>query len=162
MDFYQFSFDDMQLADALTKQPGRTAFIDECGSYGFDFEKEGTSSYYIVCAVIVNNKDISELEQKVSILRENYFGRKEMKSSSIGSNHPRRAKVLTGLLQLDFQLVILIADKQAFYENSPLRDYKSSFVKFLHQKLYNSMYCAYPKLKIVDRKSTRLNSSHIH
>ena len=150
MSFYQFSFEDMQFAEALTKQPGRTAFIDECGSYGFDFEKEGTSSYYIVCAVIVNNKDISELEQKVSILRENYFGRKEMKSSSIGSNHPRRAKVLTGLLQLDFQLIILIADKQAFYENSPLRDYKSSFVKFLHQKLYNSMYCAYPKLKIVE------------
>ena len=150
MDFYQFSFEDMQFADALTKQPGRTAYIDECGSYGFDFEKDGTSSHYIVCATIVNNKDIPELAQKVSILRENYFGKKEMKSSSIGSNHLRRAKVLTGLLQLDFQLIILIADKQAFYKNSPLRDYKSTFVKFLHQKLYDSMYCAYPKLKIVE------------
>lgn len=131
MDFYQFSFEDMQFADALTKQPGRTAFIDECGSYGFDFDKDGTSSHYIVCAVIVNNTDISELEQKVSILRERYFGKKEMKSSSIGSNHPRRAKVLTGLLQLDFQLIILIADKQAFYEKSPIRDYKSTFVKLV-------------------------------
>lgn len=150
MDFYQFSFEDMQLAEALTQQPGRTAFIDECGSYGFDFEKEGTSSHYIVCAVIVNNKDISGLEQKVSILRKNYFGTKEMKSSSIGSNHPRRAKVLTELLQLDFQLIILIADKRSFYEKSPLKDYKKTFVKFLHKKLYDSMYCAYPKLKIVE------------
>lgn len=150
MEPYQFSFDDMQFAETLAKQPGRTAFIDECGSFGFDFEKAGVSSHYIVCATVINNKNIPELEQRVSVLRKNYFGSKEMKSSSIGSNHPRRAKVLTELLQLDFQLIILIADKQSFYENSPLKDYKKTFVKFLHQKLYDSMYCAYPKLKIVE------------
>lgn len=150
MEPYQFSFDDMQFAEKLAKQPGRTAFIDECGSFGFDFEKAGVSSHYIVCATVINNKNIPELEQKVSMLRKNYFGSKEMKSSSIGSNHPRRAKVLTELLQLDFQLIILIADKQSFYENSPLKDYKKTFVKFLHQKLYDSMYCAYPKLKIIE------------
>lgn len=150
MGFYQFSFDDMQLAEALAKQPGRTAFLDECGSHGFDFEKEGVSSHYIVCAVVVDNKNIPDLEQKVSVIRNNQFGSKEMKSSAIGSNHKRRAKVLTELLQLDFQAILLIADKRAFYENSPLRDYKKTFVKFLHQKLYDAMYCAYPKLKIVE------------
>lgn len=150
MEEYQFSFDDIQFAEALAKQPGRTAFIDECGSFGFDFEKAGVSSHYIVCAVVINNKNISELEQKIAVVRKNHFGSKEMKSSSIGSNHPRRAKVLTELLQLDFQLIILIADKRSFYENSPLKDYKKTFVKFLHQKLYDSMYCAYPKLKIVE------------
>lgn len=150
MEEYQFSFDDIQFAEALAKQPGRTAFIDECGSFGFDFEKAGVSSHYIVCAVVINNKNISEHEQKIAVVRKNHFGSKEMKSSSIGSNHPRRAKVLTELLQLDFQLIILIADKRSFYENSPLKDYKKTFVKFLHQKLYDSMYCAYPKLKIVE------------
>ncbi len=150
MEPYQLSFDDMQFAESLAKQPGRTAFIDECGSFGFNFEKKGVSSHYIVCAAIVNNKDIPELEQKVSTMRKNYFESKEMKSSSIGLNHSRRAKVLTELLLLDFQLIILIADKRSFYENSPLKDYKKTFVKFLHQKLYDSMYCAYPKLKIVE------------
>lgn len=150
MGFYQFSFEDMQFAEALAKQPGRTAFIDECGSFGFDFEKPGVSSHYIVCAAIINNGDIPELEQKISAIRKSYFGSQEMKSSSISSNHPRRAKVLVELLLLNFQLIILIADKRAFYENSPLKDYKKTFVKFLHQKLYDSMYCAYPKLKIVE------------
>lgn len=150
MGFYQFSFEDMQFAETLAKQPGRTAFIDECGSFGFDFEKPGVSSHYIVCAAIVNNGDIPELEQKISAIRKSCFGSQEMKSSSIGSNHPRRAKVLVELLLLNFQLIILIADKRAFYENSPLKDYKKSFVKFLHEKLYNAMYCAYPKLKIVE------------
>lgn len=150
MGFYQYSFDDMQFAEAVAKQPGRTAFIDECGNFGFDFEKEGVSSHYIVCAVITDNRNIPELEQKISAIREIYFESKEMKSSSIGSNHQRRAKVIAELLLLDFQLIILIADKQAFYENSPLRDYKESFIKFLHEKLYDAMYCAYPKLKIVE------------
>jgi len=150
MEFYQLTFDDMQFAEVLIKQPGRTAFIDECGSYGFNFEKAGTSSHYIVCAAVINNQNIPELEQKISTIKEKYFGSQEMKSSSIGSNHQRRAKVLTELLLLDFQLIILIADKRAFYENSPLRDYKPTFVKFLHQKLYDAMYCAYPKLKIVE------------
>lgn len=49
MEEYQFTFDDIQFAEALAKQPGRTAFIDECGSFGFDFEKAGVLSHYVVC-----------------------------------------------------------------------------------------------------------------
>lgn len=107
MGFYQYSFDDMQFAEAVAKQLGRTAFIDECGNFGFDFEKEGVSPHYIVCAVITDNRNIPELEQKISAIREIYFESKEMKSSSIGSNHQRRAKVIAELLLLDFQLIIL-------------------------------------------------------
>ena len=73
-----------------------------------------------------------------------------MKSSSISDNHHRRINILTELLMLDFSLIILIADKQAFHENSPLTNYKGTFVKYLHRLLYDSMYCAYPKLKIVE------------
>ena len=65
----------------------------------------------------------------------------------IGNNHPRRVKILTELLLLDFSLIILIADKQAFYNDSPLTEYKSTFVKFLHQKLYNRHYL--PMLSLV-------------
>jgi hypothetical protein len=52
---YQLSFEDIERSNSLALQPGRTAFIDECGNFGFDFEKEGTSLYYVVCAVIVKN-----------------------------------------------------------------------------------------------------------
>lgn len=58
--------------------------------------------------------------------------------------------MLADLLTLDFSLVILIADKQKFYQDSPLTNYKESFIKFLHQKLYDEMYGMYPKLKIVE------------
>lgn len=150
MDFYQMSFDDLSYLEKISQLPGRSAFIDECGGFGFDFDKEGVSTYYVVCAVIVNNEKIYEIEQKIAEIRKNKFGDSEMKSSSISNNHRRRINILTELLMLDFSLIILIADKQAFYKNSPLTDYKGTFVKYLHRLLYDSMYCAYPKLKIVE------------
>ncbi|MCI1958409.1 MAG: DUF3800 domain-containing protein [Clostridia bacterium] len=150
MSEYQLTIDDVERTNNLRIQPGRTAYIDESGSFGFDFSKPHVSTHYIVCAVIVNNEKIPDIERKIDELRRNYFGTGEMKSSSIGKSHSRRAKVLTELLQLDISLIVLISDKQAFKTDSPLTNYKESFVKFLHQKLYESMYASYPKLKIVE------------
>ena len=150
MSVYQLTFEDIERVSDLAIQPGRTAYIDESGNFGFDFQKDGVSTHYVVCAVVVNNTNALEIERKVDELRLNNFGQSEMKSSLIGSHHPRRAKILTELLLLDFSLIILIADKQAFCKDSPLAEYKGTFVKFLHQKLYESMYVVFPKLKIVE------------
>ena len=35
MDEYQMTIDDMQFAEMVAAQPGRSAFIDESGSFGF-------------------------------------------------------------------------------------------------------------------------------
>ncbi|MDD2476797.1 MAG: DUF3800 domain-containing protein, partial [Dysgonamonadaceae bacterium] len=109
------------------------------------------SLYYIVCAIVVKTEDINILEAGAEKIRlKNGFQSGEMKSSLIGDNHKRRIKILIELLGLDFSLVILIADKQKFHHDSPLTNYKEPFVKYLHQKLYDEMYAAYPKLKIVE------------
>lgn len=150
MESYQISIDDISYAEKIAELPGRTAFIDECGSFGFDFDKENVSTHYIVCAVVVNNEQIPALEQRIDEIRKSKFSGNEMKSSSISSNHKRRANLLTELVMMDFSLIILIADKQKFHKDSPLADYKATFVKYLHRLLYDSMYCAYPKLKIVE------------
>ena len=39
---YQISIDEILLREQIASIPGRIAYIDECGSFGFDFEKEGT------------------------------------------------------------------------------------------------------------------------
>ena len=147
---YQMTIEDLQYAELIATQPGRSAYIDESGGFGFDFTKEGTSAYYVVCSVVVDDKDVTAIEQKVSEIRNTMFGGKEMKSSSVGSDHRRRAKVLTELLLLNFQLIVMIADKKKFYIDSPLTEYKSVFKKFLNQRLYDAMYLAYPKLKIIE------------
>lgn len=159
---YQITLEDIERSNSLSLQPGRTAFIDECGNFGFDFTKVGSSLYYVVCAVIVKNDKIRSLENDVEIIKHNYFQNSEMKSSKIGKNDHRRANIYAELLKLDFSLIILIADKQLFFSESPLTDYRGSFVKFLHQKLYDVMYAAYPKLKIIEDEygSSEFQSSY--
>lgn len=151
MEGYQLTFEDIERLNHFTTQPGRTAYIAECGNFGFDFEKDDVSTHYIVCAVVVNNENLLEVEQKVDELCRKHFENREMRSSLIEDNHARR-EILTELLLLDFSLIILMADKQAFYKDSPLTEYKGTFIKFLHQQLYESMYAFYPKLKIVEEE----------
>lgn len=150
MDGGQLTFDDIERMNSLASQPGRTAFIGECGNFGFDFEAHGTSSHYIICAVIVKNEDVHQMERQIEEIRKSNFGSGDISSSVIAGNHSKRGKVLSELLQMNFSLIIFIADKQRFVHESPLSSYKNSFVKFLHQKLYESMYSVYPKLKIIE------------
>ena len=148
---YQLTFDDLKVQDDISKQSGRTAYIDECGSFGFDFSLEGNSKYYILCAVVVEDNKLPALEQQINeVKKRNGLAGTEMKSSAIGGNIPRRTKIINELLQIEFRVVLLIADKQRFKEDTPLTDYKKSFIKFLHQRLYDQLYHVYPKLKIIE------------
>ena len=129
-------------------QPGRIAYIDECGSYGFDFEKEGTSTYYVLCAIIVKNDNINKVHAEFDkVKKNNGLANTELKSSGIDDT--RRLRIMNQLLHLDFRIALFIADKKKFKEGSPLTEYKKSFIKFLNQHLYNLLYSAYPRLKIL-------------
>ncbi|MFA0815275.1 MAG: DUF3800 domain-containing protein [Anaerofustis sp.] len=150
MEDYKYTFQDYLENESNGNLIGRTAYIDECGNFGFDFESSGTSKYYIISAVVVKNAAISDIEKKVDKIRVSNFGLLgEMKSQSVGSDYNRRRKIISELIELDFNIICLIANKEMFYKDSPLTDYKKTFIKYLHQKLYDTMYSVYPNLKIV-------------
>lgn len=78
---YQLSFEDIEKQQIVQSQPNRTAYIDECGSFGFDFASEGASKYYILCAVIVEDKNSQKLHDAInSIKKSNGFALTERKS----------------------------------------------------------------------------------
>lgn len=147
----QISCEDIMREQELEALPGRTAFIDECGNFGFDFSKKGTSKYYILCAVIVRNSDLPHLHEAVlAVKNNNGFRDSEMKSSRIADNYRRRNKIISELLLINFRVILFVADKQAFLSESPLASYRTSFIKFLHRQLYNILYNTYPKLRIIE------------
>lgn len=81
---YQLSLDDMEKQIIVQSQPNRTAYIDECGSFGFDFTTEGASKYYILCAVVVEETKIAELHNAINeIKKNNGFANTELKSSKV-------------------------------------------------------------------------------
>lgn len=150
-DEYQITIDDYVHSSEIENMPGCTAFVDECGSFGFDFTTEGASKLYILCAVVVKNTKIAELRQAIDeIKRTNGYNGKELKSNVIGNDHKRRTRIVTQLLGIEFNVVLLIADKQQFMDDSPLKEYKKSFIKYLHQRLYELLYHPFPKLKIIE------------
>lgn len=145
-----YSFGDLEKLKHISSQTSRTVFIDECGNFGFDFTTTGTSKYYIICAICVQDNKLGDLQGTVEKVRCNNFGTGEMKSNTIGKDYKRRSKIIADLLPLEFRVIVLVADKQAFINDSPLTSFKKVFVKYLHQRLYNVLYHVYPKLKIVE------------
>ena len=148
MSEYQLTFDDLAFQEYVNEQPGRVAYIDESGSYGFNFDTAGNSKYYVVCAVIVENGKLEKLHADVErIKKENGLANTEIKSSSLSDK--KRIRIMTQFLPLDFHIALLIADKERFASDSPLTEFKKSFVKNLDQRLYYLLYRAYPKLRII-------------
>ncbi|MBE6893533.1 MAG: DUF3800 domain-containing protein [Ruminococcaceae bacterium] len=146
----QITFEQLDAQKALESQPGRTAFIDECGSFGFDFSSEGNSEYYILCAIVIKNSEIENLRETIKRVKNNNgFQNGEMKSSKI-DKYPRRTKIITELLDAKFEIFLLVADKQKFVEGSPLKNFKPSFIKYLHKLLYDVLHNSYQKLTIVE------------
>lgn len=147
----QLTFENLIQRDVVKGMSGRTAYIDEFGSFGFDFALEGVSKYYVLCAVIVDDNDLESLHAAVAEVKNNNgFRNTEMKSSLVAKNYARRGRILSQLLYINFRVVLLIANKQKFVEASPLREYKQTFIKYLHRRLYESLYHVYPKLKIIE------------
>lgn len=148
---YQFTLEDMVLQQQVKTMPGRTAFIDECGSFGFDFTTSGASKLYILCAIVVNDSDILELrKQFLDVKKQNGYEHVEMKSSNVGSNYQKRSRIMNMLMPIPFRISLLIVDKEAFLDGTPIKEYKKTFIKFLHSKMYEQLYQVYPKLKIIE------------
>jgi len=98
LSYYQMSIEDIENQKILQAMSDRTAYIDEYGSFGFDFSSTGASKYYILCAVIVENKDIDKLHSAVAqVKKNNGFEKAELKSSKIGSDYKRRSSEESGI-----------------------------------------------------------------
>lgn len=148
MSIHQLSFAEVDFQERISNQPKRIAYIDESGSFGFDFAKKGTSKYYILTAIVIESdyaKNLcTELEE---IKKRNGYGGTELKSSKVSDK--TRARIMMQLLPLSFRIVLFIADKEAFKKGTPLADYKTVFLKNMNSRMHLMLYHAYPRLKIM-------------
>ena len=102
-------------------------YADEFGNNSFDFDKQGT--HFIVASILIDEKNISTIEQKLKNIRQKYFQTGEIKSSKVANNHKRRIKILTDLQQLDFTIFAVIVDKKSLYSKG--FHYKKVFINIL-------------------------------
>jgi len=71
-----------------------------------------------------------------------------MKSSSVGNNHQRRAKILRAINGLDFKFYALSIEKERINKDSGLQ-FKKSFLKYVNGKLYSLLFTSYLDIHIV-------------
>lgn len=127
-----------------------SAYIDESGNHDLDTSKSGASKYFIICAILVNNKNLDHLHQEVESIRKRHFQTGEIKSSGIRNTddgHKRRIKILKEVLSLDFHFFAIAVDKAALSRDSGFQ-YKKSFLKFVNGLLYNRLFSTYTNIKI--------------
>jgi len=124
------------------------AYIDECGAYGFDFSKSGNSSMFIVAAILVKEENIAIVNNGLDKIRKENFHGGEIKSNHIGSNHKRRLKILSQIVNLPFGIVALIVDKRVVFSGHGIRKSKKTFYKFINQLLYDELKGPYTNLSV--------------
>lgn len=126
----------------------KSAYIDEYGAFGFQFDKPNCSSHFIICAIILDDNEKDIVEQELEKIRVKYFQTGEIKSSKVSGNHRRRMKILEEIKKLPFHVYLYVVDKRKIYENSGLR-FKKSFYKYLTNQIYEELRVNFKDLKIV-------------
>lgn len=128
----------------------KIAYIDESGNHDLDTSKAGASSYFIVCAIIVDAAKNEQFVNDAETIRSKHFQSSEMKSSKVRAkeDHKRRIKILDDILSLDFTFYALAVDKSEIYKDSGYQ-YKKSFVKNLNGKVYGSLFQHYADIRVL-------------
>lgn len=128
----------------------KTAFIDESGNHNLDTTKPGSSSYFIVCAIIVDDNELDAFNIAAEKIRQNHFHESEIKSSKVRAKdgHKRRIKILNDILDLKFTFYALAVDKNRIYKDSGLQ-HKRTFIKNLNGKLYGSLFQHFAEIKVI-------------
>jgi hypothetical protein len=123
------------------------AYIDEFGNFGFDFEKEGVSTHFIVASVIIDSEKLKQNEEILEKIRKAEFQKGEIKSSLVSKNIHRRKKVLTLLNAVDYHIFAFVIDKRKLISEG--FKYKQPFYKFLHSLVDRELFKTFPNLQIV-------------
>jgi hypothetical protein len=125
------------------------AFVDESGNTDLDTSKGGSSGFFIVCSILVAEKDLDAAYAQAEELRKRHFQSGEIKSSKLKlKDSDRRARILNELADLPFKLYFTVVDKSRIHKDGGLR-IKTSFIKYVNGLLYERLFSAYPDLRMI-------------
>lgn len=120
---------------------GRTfAFVDESGNHDLDTSKSGSSGFFVICSIIITEKNLSEAYERAEALRLQHFQTGEIKSSKLkAKDSDRRRKILLDLSELPLKLYFTVVDKSRVHKDGGLQ-FKQSFIKSVNNLLYERLF----------------------
>lgn len=120
---------------------GRTfAFVDESGNHDLDTSKSGSSGFFVICSIIITEKNLSGAYERAEALRLQHFQTGEIKSSKLkAKDSDRRRKILLDLSELPLKLYFTVVDKSRVHKDGGLQ-FKQSFIKSVNNLLYERLF----------------------
>lgn len=125
------------------------AFTDESGAYGWKIDNPKVSTSLVIAAVLVKESDLPILIEKLQYVREKYFQKGEMKSSTVGQNHAKRRKILSDLYNLPFQVFIVVIDKTKLLNRFHGLHYKGRFYEYSNSLVHQALLQARPHIVFI-------------
>jgi hypothetical protein len=114
------------------------AHIDEFGTNSLEIEKDGVSSHFLICATLIEEKNLKAGQQIIDNVRNTHFQGSEIKSSNVKrANHARRLTILNELNQIEFTIYLIVVDKEEI--NSEGLSIKQSFYKYFNKLLVTDL-----------------------
>jgi hypothetical protein len=114
--------------------------VDESGNADLDTSKTGSSGFFIVCSILVAEKNFDAVHAQAEVLRKRNFQTGEIKSSKLkAKDSDRRARILNELAELPFKLYFTVVDKSRIHKDGGLR-FKTSFIKYVNGLLYERLF----------------------
>ncbi|WP_397459077.1 DUF3800 domain-containing protein [Pseudomonas asplenii] len=124
------------------------AFVDESGNSDLDTSKGGSSGFFIVCSILVTEKDLGAAYAQAEALRKRHFQTGEIKSSNLkAKDSDRRARILNELAELPLKLYFTVVDKSRVHKDGGLR-FKTSFIKYVNSLLYERLFSTCRNLQV--------------
>ncbi len=114
------------------------AHIDEFGTNSVEIEKEGVSSHFLICATLIEEKDLLKGQKIIDEVRKNHFQGSEIKSSNVKrKSHTRRLTILNELSQIEFTIYVIVVDKKEIISKG--LTIKQSFYKYFNKLLVTDL-----------------------
>lgn len=107
------------------------AFISESGNYGFDFDGEIDTKHFIVTAVLIADRNIESVQQKLADI--------QIDQVSMETSLKDREKITNQLLALEFQIYCIVIDKKKLYYDGGHGSLKYSF-EFMNEIIYQDLF----------------------
>lgn len=121
----------------------QSAFINEFGHYGFDFEQQDISTHLIITAILVKDNDKEILEQELEFIRHKYL---QVNSHQIPDD--LRIQILNDIKDLPFKVYAYVIDKRKVREGSGIT-FEKTFIKFFIRKVFDDLYRTFDRLDLV-------------
>ena len=124
-------------------------FINERGSYNFDFNDENESKTFMVSCIVVNENQLEQLNTESSFIVKDFLKADNLIDEDLKWTMKKVA--LKDLSHLDIEIFIFLVKKERLKEEYGIKD-KESFLEFLNGILYTDIIAAYPHIKLISNE----------